>query len=381
MTADGDLCASQFPEDFSLEEAEFTQLLTLAQDTDTATAVITQKTKNGVLLTYQQAETGLLVFTFVPNQTLIAGLRQMLLTLWIIYLLIAALAALLILYFSRSLTEPILQISNAMSAFDGNDFSQIVQIETNTELDQIGQSYNEMLKNIEHLVTEIKEQEQHLRTSELNMLIAQINPHFLYNTLDTIYMLARLNKEETTMKMIQALSRYLHLCLSKGREMVSVADELENVKSYLEIQQIRDRNLFSYEIENHLVDKQTRMLKLILQPLVENSIRHGFRDIYEGGRILIRVKETAQQIHLEVCNNGIPIDPTMADRINHLTEVPVTEMQSFFPDYSHGYGVVNIITRLRLKYGDHIVFRYEIQPDGTHCIVRIPKEGGFSHEA
>lgn len=91
-----------------------------------------------------------------------------------------------------------------------------------------------MLKNIENLLAEIKEQEGVLRRTELNMLLAQINPHFLYNTLDTIYMLARINGEETTMKMIQALSKYLRLSLSKGSDIVTVEDELENVKSYME---------------------------------------------------------------------------------------------------------------------------------------------------
>ena len=121
-------------------------------------------------------------------------------------------------------------------------------IETNTELDKIGNSYNEMLHNIENLLSEIKKQEKELRTSELNMLINQIKPHFLYNTLDTIYMLARINGEKTTMKMIQSLSTYLRLSLSKGKDIVTVGDELENVQSYMEILQIRNSGLFIYEM-------------------------------------------------------------------------------------------------------------------------------------
>ena len=121
-------------------------------------------------------------------------------------------------------------ISREMTSFDGKDFSHKISIHTNTELDQIGESYNKMLGNIEKLLTEIKKQEKELRVSEMNMLISQIKPHFLYNTLDTIYMLARINGEETTMKMIQALSGYLRLSLSKGSDIVTVEDELDNVK-------------------------------------------------------------------------------------------------------------------------------------------------------
>ena len=145
-----------------------------------------------------------------------------------------------------------------------------------------------MLKNIEEFQNEVKNQQKELRISEMNTLISQINPHFLYNTLDTIYMLARINGEEKTMKMIQALSKYLRLSLSKGREIVTVEDELENVKSYMEIQQIRNENLFRYEIECAEELKTRWILKLILQPIVENAVKYGFCDIFEGGLIPVR---------------------------------------------------------------------------------------------
>ena len=92
-----------------------------------------------------------------------------------------------------------------------------------------------------------------------------------------------MNKEETTMRMIQALSKYLRLCLSKGSDIVSVEDELENVKSYMEIQQIRNVDLFEYEIDCQVNAKENKILKLILQPLVENAVKYGFSEIYEGG--------------------------------------------------------------------------------------------------
>ncbi len=380
ITADGELCASYFPEGYELADAERSALLLFAaEETRESTVTVTQ-TKNGMLLCCRQADSGICVFTFVPNSTLSAGLRQMMVTLWTIFLLIAVLAVVLIWYVSRSLTEPVLQISAAMSAFDGNDFSNTVTVETNTELDQIGASYNDMLHNIEHLVEEIKEQDRALMRSEVNMLLAQINPHFIYNTLDTIYMLARINKEETTMKMIQALSKYLRLCLSKGNDMVSVADELENVKSYMEIQQIRGKDLFSYEIDTGDTNLWLRMPKLILQPLVENAIHHGFCDRFVGGRIWIRVEETAQSLCLTVGNNGIPMDATMQKRLNGLFSVPVGQMQEAFPDKSHGYGVINIMTRLRLKYGEAIGFCYVCDEAGTRCVITIPKEGDNADE-
>ncbi len=191
----------------------------------------------------------MVIFTLVPDMVLNQGMTQILIVLLTIYAVIAVLAFVLSLYALQTFTRPIRQISDAMTSFDGNDFTHTIQIHTDTELDKIGHAYNEMLKNIEEFQNEVKNQQKELRISEMNTLISQINPHFLYNTLDTIYMLARINGEEKTMKMIQALSKYLRLSLSKGREIVTVEDELENVKSYMEIQQIRNENLFRYEIE------------------------------------------------------------------------------------------------------------------------------------
>ena len=267
-----------------------------------------------------------------------------------------------------------------MTEFDGNNFDRTIDLHTNTELDEIGHSYNKMLDNIRRLLDEIKDQERELRRTELNMLISQINPHFLYNTLDTIYMLARINKEETTMRMIQALSKYLRLSLNKGSDIVSVDDELENVKSYMEIQQIRNQSLFTYEIDCQVDAAQTYVLKLILQPLVENAVKYGFQDIFEGGVIRIVVKKDEGALYLSVANNGTPIEQSMMEKINHMNQLPVSELKECFPDKKHGYGVVNILTRLRLKYGDGAAFYCEAEADGTICTIKIPGDGGLKDD-
>lgn len=332
---------------------------------------------DGVISAYRQNESGLIVFSFVPDSVLNSGTLRMLFVLAGIYVIVIAIALVLSIYFSQRFTKPIQDISEAMSSFDGKDFDNTIELETHTELDQIGHSYNEMLGNIEELLEEIKMQQKELRTSELNMLISQINPHFLYNTLDTIYMLARINKEETTMKMIQALSKYLRLSLSKGKDVVTVEDELENVKSYMEIQQIRNENLFRYEIDCQVDPKQTSMLKLVLQPLVENAIKYGFCDIYEGGIIRIAVKKEGEVLEFVVYNNGTPMEEEMVQRINDLNELPLSKVKDSFPDENRGYGLSNIITRLRLKYGDDVRILYHAEPEGTSYIIRIP--GGEGH--
>lgn len=368
-------CALWLPEHYELPEQAVKTIKELAKTDESGMLRDGERMAGGVLSAYRQEGSGLVAFTFVPDAVLNGGMGQILLVLAGIYLVVVAMAFALSLYFSERFTRPIQTINEAMTGFDGRDFGRTIELHTNTELDQIGQSYNKMLGNIERLLIEMKEQEKELHTSEMNMLISQINPHFLYNTLDTIYMLARINKEETTMRMIQALSKYLRLSLSKGRDIVTVEDELENVKSYMEIQQIRNESLFGYEVDCRVEPAQTWILKLILQPLVENAIKYGFQDIFEGGLIQIEVYREDQYLVLCVRNNGKSVTQDMAEKLNDLARMPFAQMKEAFPDKKRGYGVVNIVTRLRLKYGDEAGICYKALEEGTECKIRVPAEG------
>jgi hypothetical protein len=372
----GQLCLSSVPEEVSLGEERQKEIGDRIDETlEEGMFLEGERIRGGALSAYREENSGLVVFSYVPDSVLSKGLGPVFLVLTAIYILVILLAAVLSIYFSRRFTKPIQVIGKAMTEFDGSHFDRLIDLHTNTELDEIGHSYNEMLGNIQRLLEEIKAQERELRTTELNMLISQINPHFLYNTLDTIYMLARINKEETTMRMIQALSKYLRLSLAKGQEIVTVEDELENVKSYMEIQQIRNKDLFSYEVDCQVDASETFVLKLILQPLVENSVKYGFQDIFEGGWIRIRVYMEEDELYLSVYNNGTPMEEEMAEKINHMNELPVTELQQTFADKKNGYGVVNILTRLRLKYGDGAAFFCKAEEDGTTCTIKIPGGG------
>lgn len=375
MDQDGNICASWYPASFSMGEYTAELLKQYSKEEKSGVVVRSKKVPNGMLSLYKQEQTSFCVFTIVPDQVLNQGTVQIVYVIAGIYLLVIFIAVLLSIYFSGKITRPIKVINQAMTEFDGNDFSNEVHLNSNTELDQIGNTYNKMLINIKNLLDEVKDQQKELRVSELNMLINQINPHFLYNTLDTIYMLARINKEETTMKMIQALSKYLRLSLSKGSDIVTVEDELENVKSYLQIQQIRNENLFTYTVDCEVDAEHTWMLKLILQPLVENSIKYGFCEIYEGGVIRIHIYKEDGNLVLTVFNNGKPIEEEMAQKINGLNEKPISEAKKSFPNQKNGYGVVNVLTRLRLKYGDDVRYLYQAESDGTLCRIRIPGDG------
>lgn len=374
LDSEGNLCSSWFEENYELGEKEKANISQIIQKSagESGMVVRGEQITGGVLSAYRQAETGFTVFTIVPDEVLSKSMTGFVVIIVAIYLVVFAAAFILSIYVSKRLTTPIRKISDTMTQFRGNDFSKIEQLHTNTELDYIGDSYNEMLGNIERLLNEIKEQEKALRESEMNVLISQINPHFLYNTLDTIYMLARINNEDTTMKMIHALSRYLKVTLSKGSNMISLEDEIDNVKSYMQIQQIRNQNLFDYEIDCQ-VNPKMKILKLILQPLVENSIKYGFCEIFEGGFIRISIREEQEELVARVYNNGKPVDLEIMEKINAANGKDVADIKKMFDGTSHGYGVINVLTRLRLRYGSDVRLLYSAKSDGTECIIRIPR--------
>ena len=372
MDADGEVCFQNNDSD------EARKPLILAKERILATEgngmIISRgKIGHGMLCAYRQKESGMTVSVYVPDHVLHAGMGRIMTVMLLIFLFTMVLALILSVYFSRILSRPIQKISKKMAGFHGNDYTRMEELHTKTELDQIGHSYNEMLGNIEQLVAEVKSQEKELRTVEVNMLLNQMNPHFLYNTLDTIYMLARINKEETTMRMIQALSKYLRLSLSKGEEIVSVADELENVRNYMEIQQIRNADLFRYEIHCEVDADKERMLKLVLQPLVENAIKYGFDGQSAHYRIEITVRREEEELVLTSYNSGTPIAPDACEKINGLMQMSIAEMKESFKTKKNGYGLVNVLTRLRLAYEGRVSFYVIAKEDGTTFVIRIPR--------
>lgn len=376
VSSEGRLCALWEPGRYRLEDQSREELLKLISLPDAAAANgFTKHLKEGIATVKLQEDTGFFVFSFIPNRILNQVLIRVYLIMGSICVLIMGLAGIGSIYFARRFTRPIKEISAAMTEFDGEDFSYRLRIHTNTELDSIGESYNVMLMTIESQLEEIKQQEKNIRTSELNSLMYQINPHFLYNTLDTIYMLARINKEETTMRMIQALSAFLKVSLSKGNDVISLEDELSHVTSYMEIQKIRNTELFQYEICCEADAKKERVLKLILQPLVENCMKHGFAEIYEEGKIKIHIYEEADHVVMSVTNNGLPIEDEIKEKINQTKDMTIEEISSVFAHKKSGYGVTNVISRLRLKYGKSAELSFQSSGEGTTCIIKIPKGG------
>lgn len=378
LDENGSLCLSNMEREDESNREKYKEVGGKIQDRVRQTAdgqIKNEQMEAGKVFAYRQKDTGFTVFTYVPNKVFLEEIMRVLGLLLLIYIGMVILVIFLSIYFAKRFTKPIQEISTVMTKFDGTDFTKTKFTHTNTELDQIGDVYNELIERLENQLIEMKKQEKELRQSELNTLINQINPHFLYNTLDTIYMLARIHKDPTTMKMIQALSKYLRVTLSKGSDVIYVNDEIDNARSYMEIQKIRNQSLFDYEIDCEIDGSRIGVLKMILQPLVENAIKYGFCELFEGGLIKIQVKWQGEFLVFQVYNNGKAIEEEIANKICSLNEREVTQMRGVIESKEHGYGIVNIMTRLRLKYGEEAKLLCEPVFEGTRFTIRIPRSG------
>lgn len=315
--------------------------------------------------------TGYIILSCVPKKIMLASSNTFFKTILLVLLFAIGLSIPLILLMSSHFTRPIRLMANNMKSFTADSLGQPLSIHTNTELDTISSGYNQMLENILHLLQTVENNQAQLRANEYNLLLHQINPHFLYNTLDNIHMLARMNGDDKTVRLICDLSSYLRISLSKGHETITVSDELEHIQSYMSIEQIRTDNLFSYSIDADPHTFQYQIPKLIIQPLVENSIKYGFSQFHCEGQIHISIKEHESRLVMAVHNNGLSIAPDIMQTLNQMPFQPLETITDTFPSMPGGYGIANVICRLKLRYDTAFSIVYESQ-NGTTCTITLP---------
>lgn len=330
--------------------------------------------KNGMLTGKTDEKTRFTVITYAPGSVTNQVIREIQFIMGLIFGVMFILTVVGVAFFTKRLTSPIEYLSSTMHDFDDSKLEDRISLDTNTELDFIGQAYNNMVVKVKNLMNDVMRKEKELKDSEMQTMLYQIRPHFLYNTLDTIYMLARIQKEETIMKMTQSLSRFLRINLSNGRECIEVSQELEHVSSYLDIQKIRNADLFQYEVTAEPETEKLLVTKMILQPIVENSIKHGFRDIYSGGMIWIKAYCEDGYLCFSVENNGTPVGRGELVKLNRMEQVPMDEVDRLIEKRQGGFGICNVVKRLRLKYNDHIRFYYAAKSTGTECVIKIRLE-------
>lgn len=278
-------------------------------------------------------------------------------------------------FMTRWLIRPVQLLKKQMRQAASGFLEAKVKTTGQDEIADLGKSFNTMLQQIKMLLEKSIYEQDQIQKAELRTLQAQINPHFLYNTLDSIVWMAEANKNTQVIQLVQALSRFFRISLSKGRDWIPLKDELEHVQSYLIIQQMRYRDILDYEIDVHPSLLDTPILKMTLQPIVENALYHGIKNKRRKGLIRISAQKEHEGIFtLMVEDDGIGITPERMEQIHYRLNIPSSQ-ELPEDNVNIGFGLYNVHQRVRLYYGSIYGVTIEsVELQGTHVSLRIPIE-------
>lgn len=293
----------------------------------------------------------------------------------IILIIIVTAAAIFLLlkyvvFLGRSITKPIVGLSKRAKDVAGGDMSVQKPIDSNIEeINILGIGFENMVERLNIQIQENNMRQESLRKAELALLQAQINPHFLYNTMDTIIWLIEANKTEEAVNMVLDLAGFFRNSLSKGEDIITIEQEERHVRSYLQIQQVRYRDKMSYMIDIDPAIYKAILPKLTLQPLVENALYHGIKHQRNAGYIYITGRAEGENAVLQVKDNGLG-----------MSEEKLKQLQdAMLNDSKVGFGLSAVNERLKLQFGeDHGLSVMSMEGVGTTITLRIPlikKEG------
>ena len=278
-----------------------------------------------------------------------------------VVLCVALLTSLLL---SKLLGRPLRGLAAAMESFESDaDHFTYRPVGGTREVQELSASFEHMVLRIQQLMSTVREEEINLRKTELKALQAQINPHFLYNTLDSIAWMCEQGRNADAVKMVHALARLFRISISRGHELIPIAKEIEHAESYLQIQMYRYKNQFTYAFDVDPDCLGYYCNKITLQPIIENAITHGLDLMVEEGRIDVQARFDGEDIVFSVRDNGVGMSPEQIEAI----------MQSEQTDRT-GIGIRNVNDRLRIYFGKNYGLRITSEPDVGTCVeIRMPK--------
>ncbi|MCA9764869.1 MAG: sensor histidine kinase [Carnobacterium sp.] len=283
-------------------------------------------------------------------------------TLWI-FLTLAILITLMSISVSRYIARPITNMVKVMRDVNDNKFDVYTHENRFTEIQQLSGSYNHLIDHVKELMVQVKEEQEELRKSEMTVLQAQINPHFLYNTLESILWMSERGNNQGASQMVAALGKLLRISLNKGGNYISISQELAHAQSYLTIQQIRYKNQFQYSIEADESILTNTTIKIIIQPFLENALYHGIERMVDEGSIAIRVLDKKERILIEIEDDGIGISPEILQVIEEGKD-----------SEKGGIGIRNVHQRIQMYFGKEYGVGIESELDkGTIISIWLPK--------
>ncbi|MFF2445535.1 sensor histidine kinase [Neobacillus sp. NPDC058068] len=290
---------------------------------------------------------------------------------WLITITSVIVCILAAMVISHRLSRPIKKLQQVMINVKNGNLDQKFNVKSKDEIGELGRGFNEMIVQINKLIKSVSKEEKLKKAAEITALQLQINPHFLYNTLESINSLARIKKEYEISHLIVLLGRLLRLSISSFEEKIPINQEVMYIESYLEIQKVRMRDPLEYSI---LLDEEIKdclTVKLILQPIVENAIIHGIDPLRTAGQVNIEGKLLDDFIVFTVKDNGKGINPEQLEQIRDRLKNKSEDLSK----YRKKIGLYNVQTRILSHYGETFGISIESKINkGTTVTIKIPKE-------
>ena len=312
--------------------------------------------------------TGWKLLSVTPEKGL--PLNNLKMRLFVVFVIAAFLLVLVLTntFISSRITTPIQKLERSVNAREAGDLDTEVYMGGSYEIRHLGRSIGDMARRIKALMEDIVAEHESKRRSEFDTLQSQINPHFLYNTLDIIVWMIENEQKQEAVKVVTALARFFRISLSKGKSIITVRDELEHVRNYLTIQQMRFKNKFVYRIEAAEDVMDLVSLKLMLQPLVENAIYHGMEFMDGDGEICVEVYCEARELWFRISDNGLGMTQQQAAGL-------LGEKHHVSSRRGSGIGVKNVNERIKLYFGDDYGLSIQSEPDeGTIVSIHLPAQ-------
>jgi len=305
------------------------------------------------------------IISLIPESELFSEINQLQKRNLIVLTVVMTLSLFLLFFTSRQIIVPIERLSKIMKIAESGDFSTHIQVDRMDEVGMLSVSYNSLLDKINELIHEVYLQKIASSESQLQMLQSQINPHFLYNTLESISMMATINDDETTAEMATELGSILRYSISNINQLVPLSEEITQLKKYISLLERRFHSQYSIDINIDAKYYSISMPKLILQPIVENAIYHGMASVRSNGKIVISAeKADPHTLLLTVSNNGTGMSE---ERVRDLNEY-INEKNDLFKSI----GMRNVNRRIKLSCGsEYGLTVYSAINKGTCVVVRI----------
>jgi len=273
---------------------------------------------------------------------------------------------------TKSIYAAIYNLEETVRRIAEGNFSDRLQGINVEEMKDLSVQINQMADRLESLIERERHNQEHLSKAELRTLQAQINPHFLYNTLDTIVWQAESGKADEVVRLTRNLSDFFRISLSSGADWIPVNQELKHVSAYLSIQKIRYRDILDYDVDQPEGLEEVYMLKLLLQPLVENALYHGIKNKRGGGRISVKVEKQNRTMTFTVKDTGKGMTPEQLKEVEVLLKENISNVQTAMEPGHSGFGLRNVDMRIRLYYKKQTGLILQSGPQGTEVSFSIP---------